>query len=145
MRRADRFCKMAVAAAKAALQESCMEDFVPQLLGVIVATKYGPHKTTFSFLDDILDYNDTEVSPTKFSHSVHNAAASYIALQIGSRGPTMTITDFDDPCVCARQLARAWLREKRVENVLICLIDESIEPLNKMIRIDETIKAEVLR
>ncbi len=47
-----------------------------------MATAFGPHVTTFNFLDDILDHGDAAVSPTTFSNSVHNAAASYIAMAL---------------------------------------------------------------
>ena len=78
-RRADNFTKMATLAAYDALIDSGIPEQSKQKLGIILATAFGPHVTTFSFLDDILTYGDAGVSPTLFSHSVHNAAASYIA------------------------------------------------------------------
>ena len=69
---------MAVLAAGDALADSGIEDKAKRNIGMIVATAFGPHVTTFGFLDDILDHGDAAVSPTTFSNSVHNAAASYI-------------------------------------------------------------------
>ena len=130
MRRADKFCKCAVNSVKQLLQEHNLKDFKPEDLGVIVATRFGPHKTTFSFLDDILDYGDLEVSPTRFSHSVHNAAASYIAKQVGARGPVTTVTNFKNPFEHAQRLANSWINESRADIVLVGLIDELSEPMS---------------
>lgn len=54
---------------------------------MIVASSFGPHRTTCAFLDDLLDYREEDVMPTTFSHSVHNAAASYAASAFGASRP----------------------------------------------------------
>ena len=124
-RRADRFVRMAVLAASDAVQDSGLADtLVRQRLGVIVATALGPHVTTFSFIDGILDFGEKAVSPTAFSHSVHNAAASYIATTLDIRGPTLTLTHFHFAFQQAVQLAQAWLQEKRCDAVLVGTVDE---------------------
>jgi len=65
LRRADRFCRMAVLAAMDAAHNSeIVFENKKADLGVIVSTAFGPHATTFRFLDDILDYGETNVSPT---------------------------------------------------------------------------------
>ena len=76
-----------------------MLDAVPDVsgdTGVIVASSFGPHRTTCAFLDDLLDYREEDVMPTTFSHSVHNAAASYAASAFGLRGPEFTLTGFEN-------------------------------------------------
>ena len=98
-------------------------------LGVIVATAFGAHVTTFEFLDGILDYGEAAVSPTVFSNSVHNAAASYISSAMGIQGPTLTVTRFFFPMQAALQLAEAWLREGRMEQVLVGAVDQLGEVL----------------
>lgn len=125
-RRADRFCKMAVLAAWDALEDSGLQlgEDKKASLGIIVSTALGPHVTTFHFLDDILDYGDANVSPINFSHSVHNAAASYIASVLGSRGPTLTLTQFIFSFQQALLLAKAWLDEGRCEYILLGCVDE---------------------
>jgi 3-oxoacyl-[acyl-carrier-protein] synthase II len=125
MRRADKFIRMAVLAAWDAVQDSGITlDGEKNSLGIIVATALGPHATTFRFLDDILEYGDAEVSPTVFSHSVHNAAASYISTAVQSRGPTLTVTQFGFAFHHALMLAGAWLREGRCKYVLAGSVDE---------------------
>ncbi|MCF7848313.1 MAG: beta-ketoacyl synthase chain length factor, partial [Kiritimatiellales bacterium] len=81
-------------------------------------------QTTFAFLDDILDYGDAGVSPTVFSHSVHNAAVSYISRLLEIKGPTWTVTQFRNPFEEAVQLAQAWLNEDRCDYVLLGAADE---------------------
>ncbi len=131
LRRADRFSKIAVFCAKNLLKNAGIESFEsPDSVAVILSTKFGPHKTTFAFLDDILDYKDTEVSPTKFSHSVHNAAAFYLANFLNLRGPVITVTDFNDPLTPAKMIAESWIKEKRVDYVLLGLIDERSLPMD---------------
>lgn len=124
-RRADRFSRMAILAAADALADSGFGPAAdPARLGIILATGLGPHVTTFGFLDGILDFGDAAVSPTVFSHSVHNAAASYIAMTLGIRGPTLTVTDFHFAFHEAAALANLWLGERRCDAVLVGAVDE---------------------
>lgn len=124
MRRADRFSKMATLAAYDAVAESCTPLENPERVGIIFATAFGPHTTTFSFLDDILNYGDVGVSPTIFSSSVHNAAVSYISNTLKIKGPTWTITRFRNPFYQALLLAQVWLEEGRCDQVLVGTGDE---------------------
>jgi 3-oxoacyl-[acyl-carrier-protein] synthase II len=124
-RRADDLSKMAVLAAHDAFIDSGINEDIKGNLGIILASAFGPHVTTFRFLDDILTFGDAGVSPTLFSHSVHNAAASYIALSLGSRGPTITVTDFASSFYQALILAESWLKERRCEYILVGSADQS--------------------
>jgi 3-oxoacyl-[acyl-carrier-protein] synthase II len=123
LRRADRFSRMAVLAAADAL--AAAGPIAPGTrIGLIVGTAFGPHVTTFKFLDEILDHGDPGVSPTVFSHSVHNVAAAYIGLATGVRGPAATVTHFNFAFHHALLLADSWLRENRCELVLAGAVDE---------------------
>jgi 3-oxoacyl-[acyl-carrier-protein] synthase II len=126
-RRADRFCKIALAAARDALHDAGlaeMDESARLRTGLVVGSALGPHVTTFRFLDDILTYGDREVSPTAFSHSVHNAAASYLAATYGLRGPTLTLTDFHFSLPYALLVAQGWLAGGRCDRVLAGTVDE---------------------
>ena len=125
MRRADRFCRLAVAAAGDALDDTGLDMNTFNNAGILLAAPMGPHATTFQFLDDILDYGDANVSPTLFSNSVHNAAASYISSAFDIRGPTLTVTLFHFAFHQALLLAEAWLEEGRCDYVLVGSVDES--------------------
>jgi len=124
MRRADDFCKMGCLAAHDAFTDSSLGSGVMGSLGIILATAFGPHKTTFRFLDEMLDYGDVNVSPTIFSHSVHNAAASYIASLLGAHGPTLTVTQFAYSFHQAMIIAQAWLLEGRCDYILVGSVDQ---------------------
>jgi 3-oxoacyl-[acyl-carrier-protein] synthase II len=124
MRRSDKLSKMAVLAASEAFRSSGLENIDKKTVGIILATAFGAHVTTFSFLDDILDYGDSEVSPTVFSNSVHNAAASYISSALGIQGPTLTVTQFYFSFHHALQLARLWLDEERCDYLLIGVAEQ---------------------
>lgn len=131
MRRADRFGKMAALAAHDAFVDAGLvlaNDDVG--LAVIIATAFGPHDTTFAFLDEILDFGDVEVSPILFSHSVHNAAASYVATILGCRGPACTIADFESPLHAGLRTAELWLRAGRCKDALVGYVEETSKPMN---------------
>jgi 3-oxoacyl-[acyl-carrier-protein] synthase II len=123
-RRADRFSKMTVLAAADALRDSGISPTDNTRVGIVTATAFGPHVTTFRFLDDLLDFGDKASSPTTFSHSVHNAAASYVASALDLRGPTLTITQFGFLFHEALLIARTWLDEDRCDHVLAGVVDE---------------------
>ncbi|MBI4847352.1 MAG: beta-ketoacyl synthase chain length factor [Nitrospirae bacterium] len=124
MRRADKLSKMAVLAAADALENSGIENINKKTIGIITATAFGAHVTTFDFLNDILDYGEANVSPTTFSNSVHNAAASYISSALNIQGPTLTVTQFFFSFHSALQLAKAWLDEKRCDYVLVGAVEQ---------------------
>lgn len=122
MRRADKFSKMAVVAAAEALLDA-QPEMGGGRVGIILTTAFGPHVTTFDFLDDIIEYGDRSVSPTTFSNSVHNAAASYIAVSCGIHGPTLTVTQFFSHFQQGMALASAWLSVGFVDKVLLGAVD----------------------
>jgi 3-oxoacyl-[acyl-carrier-protein] synthase II len=133
MRRADRFSKMAVLAAWDAVADSgiAIQEGSTDI-GIIVATAFGPQVTAFRFLDEIIDHGDAGASPTLFSNSVHNAAASYIASALKNRGPTLTVTQFAFSFHSALALARSWIDEGRCESVLVGMAEERGELMERI-------------
>lgn len=124
IRRSDKFSKMAVLAAADALDNSGVKNPDKKRLGIIVATAFGPHVTTFDYLDGLLDYGDANVSPTTFSNSVHNAAASYIAQVLEIHGPSLTITQFYFSFQHALLMAKVWIDEGRCDYCLVGAVDQ---------------------
>lgn len=122
MRRADKFSKMAVIAATDAIKDSRV-DINKTRTGIILSTAFGAHQTTFDFLDNIIDYGEAQVSPTIFSNSVHNAAASYIASALDITGPTLTVTRFFFAFQSALQLAQTWINDNCCDHVLVGGVD----------------------
>jgi 3-oxoacyl-[acyl-carrier-protein] synthase II len=119
IRRADKLSKMCVLAASDALADSDIADLGNKRVGIILATAFGAHVTTFDFLDGILDFGDAQASPTTFSNSVHNAAVSYVSSSLNIQGPTLTVTQFRFSFQSALQLARTWLDQGRCDYLLV--------------------------
>lgn len=125
MRRADRFTKMAVLAAADAVADAGLEVAPGSSdVGIVLASGLGSHATAFRFLDEMLEYGEAAPSPTLFSRSVQNAAASHIALHLGAHGPTMTLTQFHLSFHQALLLASAWMSEGRCSHVLVGATEE---------------------
>ena len=124
MRRADRFSRIVTLAALDAVEQSGQPLNDASRTGILFATSLGPHVTTFEVLEEILAYGDAGSSPTRFSHSVHNAAVSYIAKALQITGPALTITQFANPFAQVLQLAEAWLVNDRCDQVLVGAGDE---------------------
>jgi 3-oxoacyl-[acyl-carrier-protein] synthase II len=124
IRRADKLSKMSVLAAADALSDCGIENISRKKIGIILATAFGAQVTTFDFLDGILDFGDAGVSPTTFSNSVHNAAASYVSSSLNIQGPTLTVTQFRFSFQSALQLAKTWLDQERCEYVLVGAVDQ---------------------
>ncbi|MBN2591434.1 MAG: beta-ketoacyl synthase chain length factor [Sedimentisphaerales bacterium] len=119
MRRADRFSRIVTLAALDSIEQSGRSLSDPSRTGILFATSLGPHTTSFDFLEEILAYGDTGSSPTKFTHSVHNLAVSYIAQALHITGPTSTIAQFNNSFIQVLLLAQAWLNNGRCDQVLV--------------------------
>ncbi len=124
IRRADKLSKMSVVAASAAISDSGIPDFHEKRVGIILSTAFGAHVTTFEFLDGIIDYGEGNVSPTSFSNSVHNAAASYISTSLSLKGPTLTVTRFRFSFQSALELGKSWLEQGRCDYLLLGAVDQ---------------------
>lgn len=123
-RRIDHFSKMALLGAHLALEDAGALEDSRERMGVVIASGYGPMRTTFAFLDSVLDDGDICASPTHFSSSVHNAAAAHVAIQLQAGGPNLTVSQFEMSVPSALLTARQWLAEGRVDKVLFGGVDE---------------------
>lgn len=129
LRRVDRFSQLALLGASLALRDAGRSVANCGRLGLIVASGYGPMRTTFAFLDSYLDGGDSCSSPTHFSNSVHNAAAANLAILLGIDGPNLTISQFEMSVHAAMMTACHWLRQDLVDSVLVGGVDECCEVL----------------
>ncbi|HMB14666.1 MAG TPA: beta-ketoacyl synthase N-terminal-like domain-containing protein [Pelovirga sp.] len=129
LRRIDHFSKMTLYAAHLALEDAELLEADRSRTGVVVASGYGPLKTTFNFLDSYLDFGYSCSSPTHFSNSVHNAAAAHVSMQLKLTSPSLTVTQFEMSVASALLSARQWLEEGRVDRVLFGATDEYCEVL----------------
>ena len=129
LRRIDHYSRLALLGASQALADAGREDFDLERMGVVVASGYGATRTTFAFLDSVIDDGDRCASPTHFSNSVHNAAVAHISILLGITGPSLTVSQFEMSVPSALLSAATWLAEGRVDAVLFGGIDEYCDVL----------------
>jgi len=129
LRRIDHFSKLALTGAYLAINNAGLDSLDKQSTGLVICSGYGSAKTTFSFLDSLIDYGDSCASPTLFSNSVHNAAAGHISILLGLEGPCLTVSQFEMSVPSALLSAIQWLKEERVEQVLFGAVDEYCDVL----------------
>jgi 3-oxoacyl-[acyl-carrier-protein] synthase II len=128
-RRIDHFSKMALLAAWLALEDAGRPDLSGERVGLVVATGYGATRSTFAFLDSVIDDGDACASPTLFSNSVHNAAGGHLSILLQTEGPALTVSQFELSVPAALLSAGLWLAEGRVDRVLLGGVDEYCEVL----------------
>jgi hypothetical protein len=114
LRRADDFIRLGVASVYESFDRKFDHKFnwetdvvgeSSERCGLIVGTAFGPMQTNFDVLDQIV--NEEQTSPTLFSHSVFNAANSYLSCIFNLWGSALTLTDFAYPFFQALQ--QGWL------------------------------------
>ncbi len=127
LRRIDHFSQIALAGAFLALENAGIDSLEKSRTGLVICSGYGSVKTTFSFLDSIIDSGDQCASPTLFSNSVHNSAAGHISILLGLSGPCLTVSQFDMSVHSALLSAIMWLEEGRADQILFGAVDESCE------------------
>ena len=124
LRRIDHYIRMALLGSFLALEDAGLLDTKPDRMGIIVATGYGATCNTFDFQHSVITAGDPCGSPTKFTNSVHNAAAAHISIVLRELGPNLSISHFDMSMPSALLNAVQWLEEERVDWVLVGGVDE---------------------
>jgi 3-oxoacyl-[acyl-carrier-protein] synthase II len=124
LRRVYHYSKMALLGVYLALQDAGRLDGDRSRMGIVVASGYGPSRTTFDFLDTFINDGDGLSSPTCFSNSVQNAAVANISMLLNITGPGLTVSQFELSVQSALIAARNWLEEGRVDSVLLGGVDE---------------------
>jgi len=124
LRRIDHYTQMALLGSYLALKDADMIGNRPCPMGIIVATGYGSTCNRFDFADPLSANNDICYSPTKFSNSVHNAAAAHISVFLKEYGPNLSINHFDMSIPSAFLTAFQWLEENRLDAVMVGGVDE---------------------
>jgi 3-oxoacyl-[acyl-carrier-protein] synthase II len=124
LRRIDHYIRMALLGSFLALDDADLLESKPDRMGIIVATGYGATCNTFDFQHSVITAGDPCGSPTKFSNSVHNAAAAHISIILKELGPNLSISHYDMSMPSALLSAIQWLQEDRVQWVLVGGVDE---------------------
>jgi 3-oxoacyl-[acyl-carrier-protein] synthase II len=125
VRRMNRFAKMAILGASLALEDAGWPAPLRRNdIGLVIASGYGASKSTFDFLDSMIDDEGNFPSPTLFSNSVHSSAASHLSIVLELGGPCLTVSQFEMSTISALLTARQWLIEGQVKAVLFGAVDE---------------------
>ncbi len=125
LRRTDHFSRMALLATSLVLEKKGKkEKWSGDDTGIIVATGYGSIGSTCRFKDSVFASEDKGPSPLLFSRSVHNQAASHLAILLGITGPNLTVSQHYLSFHSAIQTACLWLAEHKVKRVLVGGVDE---------------------
>ena len=124
LRRMNRYARLAVLGGTQALADAGWDARGRNDLGVVIASGYGASKSTFDFLDTMIDDDGRCPSPTQFSNSVHSSAASHLSIVLQVGGPCLTVSQFEMSPISALLTARQWLLEERVNAVLFGAVDE---------------------
>lgn len=121
LRRADRYtCLCAYALDQ--LLAGRME--LPRETALITASAFGPSATSFQTVMDIFDVPAEEISPTIFSHSVHNAANAYLGIAFDLHGPAYALTGFNKSLRSnALELAEAIVKSGDAPAALVVAIE----------------------
>ena len=131
-RRADKLSLIMLCAAKDAVESALLPPEELAKTAIIAATGFGPHNTTFKFLDGVLEYGQEAPSPTHFSNSVHNAPSFYITSIMKITGLSVTMTGFQRPFTEALKYAETLLEFRRFKHALVVAGDETGEYMLKM-------------
>ncbi|MGV9707044.1 beta-ketoacyl synthase N-terminal-like domain-containing protein [Streptomyces sp. NPDC003483] len=124
-RRMDRLSQLAVASCRAALAHAGLD--ADEHTGVVLGTGLGPMRSIEDFLLPVLDGCPAEGSPAVFPNTVFNAAAGQVAMHVGAKGPTSTVTTGHAAGASALTVAHDLLLQHRADAVL-CPAVEDLSP-----------------
>ena len=126
LRRASPITFFLVEAAGQALAGSRVEDRAKT--GLIVAYSAGCLVYSRRFFEGIVKQGQRTASPALFPETVFNSPASHVAAVLGLDGAAYALVGDETAWVTALQTASVWLRQRRVEQVLV-LGAEEFDPL----------------
>lgn len=121
-RRMDRLGRMAVATSTQALDAAGLTAH--DGVGVVVGTGIGPMSSISRFFEPTVAGGPTQGSPAIFPNTVFNAAAGQVAMVLGAKGPTSTLTSGHAAGAAALGTAFDLLRAGRADAVLCTGVDE---------------------
>jgi len=121
-----RRASLAVRLALAAAAEAAAGEADAAALDTVFASSNGDGAVVGAILET-LSRPDGAISPTQFHNSVHNAAAGYWGIGVGSASPSISVGGHDD-AVAAGLLQAAAAVSARRRRVLFCAYDAPLPP-----------------
>jgi 3-oxoacyl-[acyl-carrier-protein] synthase II len=126
-RRMSRPSRLAVAAAKMALEDATPEGGAPpdvSRAAVVVSNAHGPASLIEGILDQVHEEGPLGVSPALFTESVANAPAAQVAITCRIGGPNVTIVQREAGSLLALTQAAAEIARGRAERAVVVAVDE---------------------
>lgn len=127
MRRMNGLSRLAVAAAKLAIEDCC--GALDPNTGVAIGTAFGPVQTSVEYMKEYVEKGAALAPPQLFAESVANAPGSHIAIEWGLRGFNVTITQRESSALAAAMYACSQLTKENVAGALIGGVEEANEML----------------
>lgn len=127
-RRMSDLSRFGVAAARMALADAGLADVRGEATAVVLATAFGPGGFTEQLAQQILEKGGRAASPFLFTDCVANAAAGQIAIELGARGPNVTLCQREAGPLLALAQGAAEIASGRAERCLAGAVDE-VKPL----------------
>ncbi|WP_417887461.1 beta-ketoacyl synthase chain length factor [Zunongwangia sp.] len=141
LRRMSKAIKMGLVTAKNALMEAGVR--VPD--AIIVGTGEGCKQDTEKFLENILDGQESFLTPTAFIQSTHNTVGGQIALDLKCTGYNMTYTQNSASFESALLDAILQFNEDRtIRSVLVGGVDELAKTSTPFYYLDGQLKKEAI-
>lgn len=131
LRRIDHFTRMCLLASHRALDDSTCQP--GEDTAIVLASGYGPARTTFDFLDSIIEFGEAGASPLAFSHSVHNIPAATVALQLRLPSASLSLCQTEGAVWAGLVASWTWLAEERSKRVLFIAADERTPLLDEVL------------
>ncbi|MER6137015.1 beta-ketoacyl-[acyl-carrier-protein] synthase family protein [Streptomyces sp. NPDC001815] len=124
-RRMDKVSQLAVASCRAALAAAGAngDEAAVAATGVVLGTGIGPMESSERFTVPVLSEGARAANPGVFPNTVFNGAAGHVAMALGTRGPTSTLTSGHAAGAAALAVAYDMLRAGRAERLLVPAVE----------------------
>lgn len=125
-RRMGRPSKMAIAAARMALEDAQVPAgaLATSRAAIVLSTAFGGVAFTERLLEAILFQGPEAASPFHFTECVSNAAAAEVAIAVGATGANVTLTQREAGSLLALARGCAEIRDGRADRVLAGSVEE---------------------
>ena len=129
--RLDRYARLAVAAAWAALEDAGVDpgSWEGDRVGVVLGSALGCYETNLAFRDSLAA---GEPSPRLFAATLPSTPVGEIAIALGARGPQLALAQGLCAELAALALGGSWLRAGRADLVLAGVSEALPEPLRAL-------------
>ncbi|MBI2529311.1 MAG: hypothetical protein HYV93_25405 [Candidatus Rokubacteria bacterium] len=121
-RRLSRLCRLTVAACRLSVQDAGIDG--GPALGLVVGTEQGDFRSSEEFAAGFLRRGVAGLSPMIFPGTVMNAMAAAAAIDVGARGPTVTVNQATVAGDLAVARAAALIRSGQADAVIAGGVDE---------------------